>query len=282
MPKRHAALFPRALHALIPAAALAISLSGHAVAADKWTDPQDAIGQLWSARMPLGARWTPQQCSDYNALPADVRAVVSHTGSDLVVPQVKQDRAVLTNGLRQMASSLLQYQLATVAAGQFYPPEVDGPFLMNAAYWEKYARSPHGNQLNHLPAVNIAGLNLNQCPNLDNLTRQAAMDLLNSTAGISNSLRWHCYANRFRTVSNAQIPLTGYVELTQAEYAGDNQYAYAASDGRVVYDYVNSRVYFTAAHYKQWRKSDFAPDQTGSYGCTPAGSCCDPFFEITR
>ncbi|AUH51798.1 hypothetical protein CXB49_13695 [Chromobacterium sp. ATCC 53434] len=264
-------------------ALLAAALAGAAAAAeDKWPSPRDAIGQLWSARMPLGARWTPQQCGNYAALPANVQAVVRNTGSGLVVPQVQKDRAVLTNGLRQMAASLLQYHPATVAAGQFYPQEVDGPFPMNAAYWAEYARSPHGNALNHLPAVNTAGLDLNQCPDLAGLGRQAAMNALNDEANISNSLRWHCYANRFSTVGGEAVPLTGYVEFTQPEYPADNQYAYAAADGRVVYDYVNNRVYYTPAHYKQWKRNDFAPDQTPLYGCTPAGSCCDPFFEIVR
>ncbi|WP_434628652.1 hypothetical protein [Chromobacterium sp. CV08] len=273
MPTRHTAIL---------LALLAAGLAGAVVAADKWTNPQDAIGQLWSARMPLGARWTPQQCGNYAALPADVRAVVSHTGSGLVVPQVKKDRAVLTNGLKQMASSLLQYHPATVAAGQFYPQEVDGPFVMDAAYWADHARSPHGNARHHLPAVNTAGLDLNQCPNLAGLGPRAAMDALNGEANISNSLRWHCYANRFRVVGGEEVPLVGYMEFTQPEYPADDQYAYAAADGRVVHDYVNNRVYYTPAHYKQWKKADFAPDQTGAYGCTPAGSCCDPFFEIVR
>lgn len=261
---------------------MAVLGAGASLAADKWTSPQDAVGQLWSARLPLGASWTPAQCSNYAALPQAVQGAVSSTQSGLVIPRVKLNRAVLTNGLRQMATALLvNYPLGQAQANIFYPGnDVDGPLNMTPAFWAEQARSPHGNERNHLPTINLGNLNLAQCPDLANVQgRQTVMDTLNA-ANLTNRQRWHCYANRFRTVGGAQIALTGYVEITQAEYPADNQYAYAASDGRLVFDYVNGRVFYTPAHYKQWKKTDFAPDQTGGYGCTPAGSCCNPFFEL--
>ncbi|SOC15147.1 hypothetical protein [Thalassospira xiamenensis] len=245
-----------------------------------WQDQQDAIHQLWDARAPVGhtQNFPANQCDNWAALPQNVQAVSTQTGSGLVVPSVSAANNALTDGLRQMAQSLHAYNTALTNVGTFYPAEVDGPFLMDAAYWQGAGRSPHGNALDHLPQINLAGLDNNTCPaGLANMNRQQVMDALNQTNNISNSQRWHCYSNRFSTVGQDHIPLTGYVEFTQQEYNG---YAYAAADGRIVYDYVNNLVYFTPAHYRQWKKADFAQDMTGNYGCTPGGTCCDPFFKI--
>ncbi|WP_417815886.1 hypothetical protein [Thalassospira alkalitolerans] len=265
--------------------ATALAFTDHALAADKWTDQQDAIGQLWSGRSPAGnaQNFPVNQCNNWGALPQNVQAASTQTLSGLVVPSVSSQRAVVTNGLRQMAQSLHAYNVAQVAVGNFYPTDnINGPLNMDHAFWQGAGRSPHGNALDHLPRLNLAGLNNANCPaNMNALNRQQIMDALDQLGGISNSQRWHCYSERFSMVGGAAIPLTGYVEFTQIEIPADNQYAYAAADGRIVYDYVNNRVYFTPAHYRQWKKADFAMDMTGNYGCTPGGSCCDPFFKIT-
>lgn len=263
---------------------IGLAFSNPANAQDKWTDQQDAIGQLWSGRSPVGTAHTfpVDQCDNWGTLPQNVKDVSTQTRSGLVVPSVSATRAVVTNGLQQMAQSLHAYNVGTVATGFFYPTDnIDGPLNMNAAFWQDAARSPHGNALNHLPQLNLAGLNNANCPaGMAAMNRANLMNTLDQQPGISNSQRWHCYSERFSVVGGANIPLTGYVEFTQIEIPADNQYAFAAADGRIVYDYVNNLVYFTPAHYRQWKKADFAPDMTGGYGCTPGGTCCDPFFKI--
>lgn len=274
-------------HTLFAVCGIAIlcSLAPSAFAADKWLDPQDAIAQLWSGRSPVGQAkdWPVDNCNNWGGLQANIQAASTDTLSGLVIPSVGPDRAVLTNGLRQMAKSLLAYNVNEMAAGHFYPTaDIDGPFDMNPKFWQDSARSPHGNALNHLPVLDVAGFNneLHMTEVLKTLNRAEVMNELDSTPDISNSQRWNYYAARFAKVGQETIPLTGYVEFTQQENQWDNQYAYAAADGRIVYDYINNLVYFTPAHYKQWKKADFKPDDTGNYGCTPGGSCCDPYFKI--
>ncbi|PTB86319.1 hypothetical protein C9939_03690 [Pseudidiomarina aestuarii] len=271
------------LYSLLLGLVLTLPLAIPVMAQNQWADPQDAIGQLWSGRAPNGASHTfpVNQCDNWAALPQNVQAVSTQTLSGLVVPSVSATRAVVTNGLRQMAQSLHAYNVAQVAAGNFYPAAVNGPFAMGPAYWQGAVRSPHGNAVDHLPRIALGGLNTAACPNYaGNPNQQQTMDALDNLAGISNSQRWHCVAHRFSVVGGAAVPLTGYIEFTQQEYPADNQYAYANSDGRIVYDYVNNLVYFTPAHYRQWKKADFSMDMTGNYGCTPGGTCCDPFFKI--
>ncbi|AUG54260.1 hypothetical protein [Thalassospira marina] len=258
-----------------------------ALAEDKWLDPQDAIAQLWSGRAPVGqgAQWPVNQCNQWDALPADIQAVSTNTDSGLVIPSVDVNRAVLTNGLQQMAKSLLAYDLSTMEAGHFYPPaDIDGPFILDPEFWQDAARSPHGNALDHLPVLDTSGFNneLHMTEVLKTQNRAEVMNTLNATPGMTNSQRWNYYAARFAKVGQDTIPLTGYVEFTQMEDQWDNQYSFAAADGRIVYDYINNKVYFTPAHYKQWKQADFKPDDTPAYGCTPEGTCCDPFFQITQ
>ncbi|RCK47633.1 hypothetical protein TH25_15210 [Thalassospira profundimaris] len=256
-----------------------------AYAEDKWINPQDAIAQLWSARAPAGQGkdWPVDQCNNWNALPANIQAASTRTNSGLVIPTIDIDRAVLTNGLKQMAQSLLAYDLDETEAGHFYPTsDIDGPLNMDATFWQDAARSPHGNALDHLPVLDISGFHneLHMTEVLKDKNRAEVMDTLNNTGNMFNSQRWNYYAARFSKVGQDTIPLTGYVEFTQNEILQDNQYAFAQADGRIVYDYVNKIVYYTPAHYKLWKKADFAPDNSPAYDCNPAGTCCDAFFKI--
>jgi len=262
-------------------------LASPAVAENKWLNPQDAISQLWTGRSPVGQgkEWPVDQCNNWGALPEDVQTASTNTLSGLVIPTVGVNRAILTTGLQQMAKSLLAYDLATLEAGHFYPPDdIDGPFALNPAYWQNAARSPHGNALDHLPVLDISGFDneIHMTEVLKTQNRAEVMNTLNQTGGMTNSQRWNYYAARFSKVGQENIPLTGYVEFTQMEDQWDDQYAFAAADGRIVYDYVNNRIYYTPAHYKQWKQDDFTPDDTPAYGCTPEGTCCDPFFKIAN
>jgi hypothetical protein len=252
-----------------------------------WENPTKAIEQLWGARLTNTRPWPIDKTNSYATLDPLVQDVSRDTASGLVIPQVSINSSRVTDGLKQMAWALLTYNLNAIAANSFIPQGVGTPpaetLVINTAFWVNLLRTPHGNERNHLPNLVLPVLDIAQCPNLAGLNRINVVNTLNHTASITNQLRWHCYANRFNSVGDAVIPLTGYVEITQSEYTGVNfGYAYSSSDGRIVFDYVNNRVFYTPAHYKQWKKADFSPDGTGNYGCTPNGTCANPFIELVQ
>ena len=256
-------------------------------AAPKWTNPTDAIGQLWGARLTNGGPWPLEKTNNYNALDPRVKEVSTNTASGLVIPSISINHPNLTDGLKQMSWALLTYNLNTQQTGQFIPQGVGVPPAepfprLDANFWADLLRSPHANERNHLPNLNIPpNFDVRQCPNLKDMSRLDVLNTLDRTANITNQFRWHCYADRFKQVGGQIIPLTGYIEITQNEdYL--NQYDYARSDGRIVFDYINGRVFYTPAHYKQWKTANFAPDETANYGCTPPNTCANPFFELVQ
>lgn len=259
---------------------LAFTCPPLAFADTKWATTSEAIENLWQARFPTQRPWRVTDADNYDNLSDAAQEYATNTESGLVIPSLSYRHPNLTLGLKELAWALLTYD----PYGNNFIPVGEGEapseqFEFNTRFWAEQLRSPHGNARNHLPTINH-DVTTEDCPAdiAETAGREAVLILLAQFDGVTNRQRWHCYANRFSTVGQNTIALTGYVEVTQIEYMG--AYDHAASDGRIVYDYIQGRVFYTPAHYRQWKKADFSPDMTGGYGCTPAGTCASPFFEI--
>jgi hypothetical protein len=255
-------------------------------AADSWDSQTDAITKLWNGRLTNGRGWPVGSCDNYNGLPPQVQEVTSNTQSGLVVPQLTIRSQRLTNNVAAIARALLGTDLTSSAQNAFFPtdPDADGPIVMNDAFWAANLRSSHADEFHRLPAPGGALPDPPQnCPaGLAVLGRLDTLRALNSApvnVALTNRVKWHCYANRYRMVGDVDVGIPGFVEITHFEYGGQaSQYPYAESRGRFVFDYVNKRVYYTPAHYHPWYKANFNPVGDGDH--PGANTTCNPFFEI--
>jgi hypothetical protein len=258
-------------------------------AADDWADMTDAITKLWGARQGAGGGWPVTACDNYNGIAALAQASVTNTGSNLVVPQVRVTKSVLTTNVATIAKAFLAVNVADNVATHFLPKNVvQGSNLqLNLQFWGNNMRSAHANENRYLPAANLARLTTPpvNCPAgiTSDRGRRRVLGLLHAAQGLTNEQKWHCYSHLFPATDRQDAVPTGLVEITHAEPAGNaSQYAYAGQAGRFVFDYTQRRVYYTPTHYHLWKKNNFTAvtDQEIRDNTVAAGSTCNPFFEF--
>ena len=282
--RRKMSTFGRGL-VLLALAALLPLIAAQPAAADSWDDQTDAITKLWGGRLTGNRPWPVASCDNFAGLAAQVQAVSTNTVSGLVVPQISVASTRLTDNVAATARALLNTDLTATAVGAFIPVDTNanGPIDMNLQFWGANLRSSHANNANRLPATNsnLPDPPLNCPAGLAALNRDqvlTALDQAPVNAALTNRVKWHCYAHRFRMVGDVDNGIPGFVEITHFEHLGASQYTYAASRGRFVFDYFNKRLYYTPAHYYVWAKANFAP--VADDPAPAANSFCNPFFEI--
>jgi lysophospholipase L1-like esterase len=261
-------------------------------AADSWTDKVDAVSKLWNARQrPAGAgQWPVTSCDNWAGLPAEVQAVASNTTSGLVVPKVKVTESRLTDSVRSIARALLAINLDDTASAGFLPndPGADRKITYNVQFWAQRVRTTHADTNNRLPAPVIGALQdpPQYCPAtlVANMTKLAVLEALRDapvSANRTNKVRWHCYANQFRTVGINDLGIKGFVEMSHFEFnskAAPAQYPNPGDSARYIFDYTQKRVYFTPTHYERWSKTDWS--QVADNAAPAANTTCNPFFEL--
>ena len=273
-----------------------------------WDSINDAINGLWNARLTYGRPW------NWGTLEANLDPAIGNNidkGSGLnahpatptsvfLIPKVSIRSVSLPRGLHHLAAALLTYDRAQVGAGHFYPAYTDAshnnsvfntPVSYHATYVNFFAtgtRSRHDNGNGYLPAVAVPA-----CPAPVAATVNAAwangaaavMTALDNQAGASNAQRWQCYAQRAAPPGIAIInAASGYMEFNHpdATGAGNAREFSDSNNGRIVYDYVNGKVYYTPTHYRPSYKQAGVLSVSQDNNCPANQTCASPFFEIVE
>lgn len=115
-------------------------------------------------------------------------------------------------------------------------------------------RDFHLNEQNFLPKINYERPN---CPLNPDFIYQDKNDYFKAVIekNLTNQQRWHCYSLRFRDSKNINIP-TGYAEITPPIESDYNE-VYA----RIVYNYVENKIYYTPYHYRPYICTDEIVDK---------------------
>ncbi len=279
-----------------------------------WDSVNGAITSLWNARLTYNRPWvwgTLNQNLDAT-ISGNIdkgRGLAGHpppANSIYLIPKVSIRSTSLPRGLHHLAAALLTYDRAQAAVGHFYPTYTDGsendhlfntPVSYNATYTAFFGtgtRSRHDNDAGYLPAVAVPAC---PAPAAAAVTAAwgngvgAAMNALNNFAGITNAQRWQCYAQRAAPPGvNVFNAASGYMEFDHPDQYGAG-FAHEFSDsnnGRIVYDYVNGKVYYTPTHYRPSYYLGGNPNQGGNLTVSPNNLCPDgqvcasPFFEIVE
>lgn len=309
--KKHQALC-RTLLALALSTALAQPASAHLDPPGEqyatWNSVNDAVNGLWNARLTYNRPWT------WGTLAANLDPAISQNidkgsrwnnnpptpTSVYLIPKVSIRSTSLPRGLHHLAAALLTYNRAQVAPGHFYPTYTDGSentLVLNTpasfsvtfpAFFNAHTRSRHDNDAGYLPAVVTPAC---PAPAAAVVTgawangAQAVMHALDTQAGITNAQRWQCYAQRAAPPGVAIVDAAGgYMEFDHPDYIGAGQ-AHEFSDannGRIVYDYVNGKVYYTPTHYRPSYKAGAVLTISPNNDCPGGQTCASPFFEIVE
>ena len=274
-----------------------------------WDMQPSAVQSLWNARKLYGATWAPG-ATYANLAPAirDRIAIGAGRGTNLqatpdsvyLIPQVDVGTANLPRALHQVASALLRLDTGNA---KFYPSYTDsagksrivnsvgGEIGTYIAFLGAGTRSRHDNALRYLPTVVVPA-----CPaavgaavttawnRVDPATsaKARALDALNQQSGNTNRAKWHCLAMRAAPPGVTDFTTaSGYMEFDHPDGA-DREYR-ESNEGRIVYDYVNGRVYYTPTHYRPtWRDATGAVQLSPDNRCPLTRTCASPFFELVR
>ena len=114
--------------------------------------------------------------------------------------------------------------------------------------------------------------------------REEILKQLQKDEELTNTQKWDCYSERFFDPNARSEETTGYVELTHPpEKPGD--YDKALQIGRIVFDYVNGRVFYTPTHYHPTKALGETYESSAHNTCDwplKEGGCANPFFEIVK
>lgn len=297
--------------ALLPAVAHAQYDPPNAVYAT-WASKEAAVQSLWDARKRFGAIWNPGTA--YAALDPAIRnkiAIGSGRGSNVqatpdsvyLIPQVDIRSPSLPRALHHVAAALLRYDPGNA---KFYPSYTDsqnrqvvvsttgvelGSYI---AFLAGGTRSRHDNLMKYLPDVTVpdcpSGVGAavaaawNRANAQQTSTKAAMLDALNGQSGNTNRQKWHCLAMRAVPPNSTDTARAfGYIEFDHPDGPGGQREYTESNDGRIVYDYVNGRVYYTPTHYRPtYRDATGALRISENNQCPERQICASPFFEIVR
>lgn len=95
---------------------------------------------------------------------------------------------------------------------------------------------------------------------------------------MSNQQRWHCYSLRFRDKKNTNLS-TGYAEITPPVEENYNEVS-----ARIVYNYVEKKIYYSPYHYRPYYCTDkiYNKDVFVFQKCYLAETYLCPFLEICQ
>lgn len=297
-----------ALGIVLPAGALAQCPAPNA-AYVCWDMQPDAVRSLWNARKLNGAAWTfGTTYANLARATRDRIAIGAGRGGNLqatpdtvyLIPQVDVGTANLPRALHQVASALLRLDTGNA---KFYPSYTDSAGksrIVNSngneigayiAFLGTGTRSRHDNALRYLPDVAVpacppaVGTAVNAAWNrVDPATsaKARALEALNQQSGNTNRAKWHCLAMRAAPPNSTDFAsASGYMEFDHPD--GANREYRESNEGRLVYDYVNGRVYYTPTHYRPtWRDANGAVQLSANNSCPEGRSCASPFFELVR
>lgn len=297
-----------ALVGLLPAGALAQCAPPN-TAYVCWDLQQDAVQSLWNARKLNGAAWA-FGTTYANLAPAtrDRIAIGAGRGGNLqatpdsvyLIPQVDVGTANVPRALHQVASALLRLDTGNA---KFYPSYTDSAGksrIVNSNgdeigsyidFLGAGTRSRHDNALRYLPTVAVpacppaVGAAVTTAWNRVDPTTTAkirALAALNQQSGNTNRAKWHCLAMRAAPPGSTDVAsASGYMEFDHPD--GANREYRESNQGRIVYDYVNGRVYYTPTHYRPtWRSPTGTVQLSPDNNCPTGNPCASPFFELVR
>jgi hypothetical protein len=282
-----------------------------------WGAETAAVQTLWNARLTYNRPWV-WGTTNANLDPTIGASINRGSGltaapplqltasSIYLIPKVSIRSASLPRGLHHLAAALLTANPGNTAPLGFYPAYTDNggiATLLNTAgtalgayapYLHAHTRSRYDNVTGYLPAVATP-----VCPpavtvlvttqwnagTAANPAKQLVMNALNAMPAlpaVTNAQKWHCFAMRAAppgiTLFNVA---SGYIELDHPDGAMA-EYTFAAPRGRLVYDYVNGRVFYTPTHYYPTYFAAGVLTVSANYNCPVATVCANPFFEIVQ
>ncbi|MET0264921.1 MAG: hypothetical protein ABW202_04845 [Duganella sp.] len=283
----------------------------------KWNSQADAVQKLWDARLTYNRPW---QWGTLNQnLHGDISNNI-HKGSGLamgrppqntpnsvyLIPKVSIRSGQLPRALHHLAAALLTYPSNTAGA-PFYPAYTDSEgldYLANTDYqrvgtYREFiasgTRSRHDNAMGYLPTVALPA-----CPapvtaaittawnagTAGNPGTRQAKDALNAggaMAAYTNAVKWHCYAMRAAPPNSAVFnQAAGYMEFDHPDGPPSGREYSDSNEGRVVYDYINGRVYYTPTHYRPSYRDGNTLQVSINNNCPDGRTCISPFFEIVH
>lgn len=281
-----------------------------------WDTPESAIQALWQARITYNQRWAwgmtskqvPQQVLDNIEKGRGLgtgKPPQRTSDSIYLIPKVGIRSGKLPRALHHVAAALLSYRLDAINIA-FYPSYTDvevGAQLYTSQYalisdypeyfWQE-TRSRHDDEMMYLPAVPTP-----QCPAVVGQTvvtawnagtpqvpaKQSVMTALAGPpmAGYANAVKWHCLAMRAAPPGSTVLDKAfGYIEFSEPD-ADTSKREYRHSDqGRIVYDYVRGRVYYTPSHYRPSYYDGTELKVSNDNTCPEGRVCASPFFEIVE
>lgn len=289
-----------------------------------WNNRQDAIRKLWRARISDGKSFPIRKCNSWGQLNAFQRRFASYNPQSmdhLVIPWVNVNHNNLTPRVAQMGQILLRYVQNRLRQQSTQDPRgwlpVSPLNIATIDFWKQTAtkglREAHGNGRRVLPnPVTVFGQGnipawfsnpaMNQQTNLPgycppNLRNPPGAEGHNNilpyqitllhnyhAAGLTNQMKWHCYAFLQPPPALAPNPGHGFIEITGVQEFAN--YGDSIAEGRFVFDYLNGHVYYSPIHYRQWKKGltnpaeQFAPDDSQHNTCATPGACCTSFFRL--
>lgn len=106
-------------------------------------------------------------------------------------------------------------------------------------------------------------------------------------ADLTNQQRWQCYSLRFRDRQNTILP-TGYAEISPP-----TEKDYKEVNARIVYNYVENKIYYSPYHYRPYYCTDKLYSEEGFEGfefqkcflsedmkCPNDEICQNPYFNV--
>lgn len=288
-----------------------------------WNSRELAVAALWGERQLHGRDWawgTTYRDLDpaiRGAIAIGARQQ-SASGAGIrdtvyLVPQVPIRSSQLPRALHHLAAALLGPGQGTVGFDLGYVDGSHNDFILNTAgepvpgpngsYLKTYrafvetgSRSRHDNGLGYLPALappacpaGAAKASATAWSQGDKArpARARAMDALDAyRPALTNVEKWHCLAVLAvppqKANSGKAVGAVGYIELDHPDGVVKREFS-DSNDGRVVYDYVNGRVFYTPTHYRPTYKDGTGAIRVSEDNACPTGqTCASPFFEIVR